>query len=557
MNHRTLYRRKCNLCNKSIISIYSAEAPFPVYCPDCYWSDKWDSKNYGRDYDFSVPFFEQFKKLSQSVPHISLMGLHTTLINSEYNNLVSELRNCYLLFNSDYNENCSYGSEVEHSKECVDNTMIESCELCYQGVNLTNCYGTLFSVDCENCQNVWFSKSCMNCSDCVGCINLKNQKFHIFNQPYTKEEYDAKLKEFRLDSRRGIAEVAKRAQEEYLKFPNKYIHGRQNVNVSGDYINHCKNVRKTHIALESQECKYCLWLLVGPNKDCYDVSQFGDNLERVYDSLVCGKGVSDTVFSSFCVDNVTSLRYSEYCYNAQHMFGCSFMQRGNTYCILNKQYSKEEYETMVPRIIQHMNDMPYISQRGNSKIEYRYGEFFPPELSPFSYNETEAQEFMPLTKDSVAEKGFAWKEPSERNYNITIKNEAVPDSTEEIHDSILEAVLECAHRGTCNEQCATAFKITAPELQFYKRMNLPLPDLCSNCRSYQRMSKRNPNKLWQRHCMCQGTGDKYQETEGEGYKNTAKHFHGDSPCSNEFETSYSPERPEIVYCEACYQAEVA
>ena len=31
---------------------------------------------------------------------------------------------------------------------------------------------------------------------------------------------------------------------------------------------------------------------------------------------------------------------------------------------------------------------------------------------------------------------------------------------------------------------------------------------------------------------------------------------GGGKCTNEFETSYAPERPEIVYCESCYQKEV-
>jgi hypothetical protein len=35
----------------------------------------------------------------------------------------------------------------------------------------------------------------------------------------------------------------------------------------------------------------------------------------------------------------------------------------------------------------------------------------------------------------------------------------------------------------------------------------------------------------------------------------AKHGHKDK-CQNEFETPYAPARPEIVYCEQCYQTEV-
>ena len=97
------------------------------------------------------------------------------------------------------------------------------------------------------------------------------------------------------------------------------------------------------------------------------------------------------------------------------------------------------------------------------------------------------------------------------------------------------------HKGDCNEQCTEAFKILPEELQFYKRNNLALPRLCPNCRHYQRLQKRNPLKLWHRSCMCEKT----------------KHAnHLDIRCPSEFETSYAPDRPEIVYCEKCYQQEV-
>ena len=69
------------------------------------------------------------------------------------------------------------------------------------------------------------------------------------------------------------------------------------------------------------------------------------------------------------------------------------------------------------------------------------------------------------------------------------------------------------------------------EFKFYKRMNLPLPRLCPNCRHYERLKQRNPLRLWHRKCMKEG-------------------------CQNEFETSYAPDRPEIIYCERCYQQEV-
>ena len=69
-----------------------------------------------------------------------------------------------------------------------------------------------------------------------------------------------------------------------------------------------------------------------------------------------------------------------------------------------------------------MNDMPYIDKKGRI---YRYGEFFPSELSPFCYNETIAQEYFPLTKEEATEQGYKWKEKEERNYNIDIKTKDI------------------------------------------------------------------------------------------------------------------------------------
>jgi hypothetical protein len=199
-----------------------------------------------------------------------------------------------------------------------------------------------------------------------------------------------------------------------------------------------------------------------------------------------------------------------------------------------------------------MNDMPYTDKLGR---EYRYGEFFPPELSPFAYNETIAQEYFPLTKAEAVQKGYRWRDPDTKSYVITKQPSDLPDHIKDTEDSMLQETIGCEHAGTCNEQCTTAFKIIPEELSFYRRMNLPLPRLCPNCRHYQRLKQRNPLKLWHRTCTCQGT----QGANGKGkmvYENTVKHFHNDQPCPNEFETSYAPDRPEIIYCEQCYNAEV-
>src|SRR3989338_10247613 len=89
-----------------------------------------------------------------------------------------------------------------------------------------------------------------------------------------------------------------------------------------------------------------------------------------------------------------------------------------------------------------MNDMPYIDQKGRI---YKYGEFFPPELSPFSYNETIAQEYFPLTKDEAIKKGYSCKDPEPRHYTITLKTEDILDHIKDVKDSILNDIIQSAH----------------------------------------------------------------------------------------------------------------
>jgi hypothetical protein len=268
-------------------------------------------------------------------------------------------------------------------------------------------------------------------------------------------------------------------------------------------------------------------------KDSYDISG-GLNNELVYENSLAGDDNYLTKFFSHSRGNKNS-ELIHLCMNCSDVFACVGL-RNKQYCILNKQYTKEQYEELVLKIIKHMNDMPHTDSKGRI---YKYGEFFPPELSPFCYNETVAQEYFPLTKEEAQEQGYRWKDREERNYKIDVKNEAISDNIKEVTEEILGKVIECEHKGTCNEQCTEAFKIIPQELQFYQRMNLPLPRLCPNCRHYQRLKQRNPLKLWHRQCMC----DK------------SNHAHK-GKCEVEFETSYSPDRPEIVYCEKCYQKEI-
>lgn len=533
-----------------MIAIFPKDAPFPVYCPKCWWSDKWDPGAYAREYDPSKHFFIQFRELMEKVPKQGLYIAYTQSVNSPYINLTGPVKNCYLVFLGEECENCLYSYSLRRVRDSLDCTHVDSSTNGYDLFYCSNCYNVQHSFECHDCIDVYFSRNLRNCSNCFGCANLTGKKFHLFNKPYSPEAYREEVKKFDLGSHRTVTEFAARTRIEHLRFPTKYMCGYSNTDVTGNYIYHSKNTKNSFEVEGAADSRFCFQTLVPGTTNSYDYGDWGNNVSYMYESVNCGENMNRVKFS-FGTWIGTNQDYCDCIVSCDNMFGCICMSK-KKYCVLNKQYSKEEYERLRERIVNDMNERPYVDARGRV---YRYGEFLPVELSPYPYNDTAAQEYFPLSRDEARAKGYGWREPEERNHTVTREPGDLPDNIDDAGDDILEATIGCSHRGICAHRCATAFKIVPEELHLYRSMRIPLPRLCHNCRHYGRTKERNPLTLWRRRCMCQASGVKYQG--GKRYENTAWHFHGTEPCPVEFETTYSPERPEIVYCEQCYQAEVA
>lgn len=539
-NERSLYKRECGLCKKSIISIYKPQSPYTVYCHTCFRSDDWDPLAYEREYDFSKPFFLQFSELQKTVPR--LYAMVTECVDSEYVNGAAYNKNCYLIFASDHDEDSAYSHSIFYCKNVFDCLGVHHGEYSIGSIDCEKINTCFYSQDCIDSYSLYLCKNCSGCHDCVGCVNLRNRSFCIFNEEYGKEEYYEKLGELRLGSYEHFTAVLEKARSLSVRYPVKYYHGKTTIRSIGDYLINTKNCSHVFDGQELEDCKYLY--IANKVKDSYDGYAIVENVERNLEVIS-----HNSSFSKFCLSFWSGSygTYSDTCENCTNVFGCIGL-RNKQYCVLNKQYSKEEYETLVQKIADQMNAMPFVGRNGR---EYRYGEYFPSEISPYAYNETVAQEFFPLKKDTVATQGYTWFEPETKSYGITRRWHDIPDDIATSDAGICGEILECAHQGKCDDQCITAFRILQPEFELYRKMNLPLPRLCSNCRHYERMKRRNPLKLWRRICQCVGV------TSSNGvYKNTATHAHGVGPCPNEFETTYAPGRPEIVYCEQCYQSEV-
>ena len=371
-------------------------------------------------------------------------------------------------------------------------------------------------------------------------MGLQKSSYCIFNEKYSKEDYFKEIKNMKLDTIEGIKKAREKARVFWKTRPKRYSQGIKNLNSSGSYVTNSKNVNDSYLVKESENMRYCQYMLVPKNKECYDASIWGENMELHYETSISGENSYNVKFCVNCWPAARDMEYSLYVFSSSNCFGCVGLKK-KQYCILNKQYGKDEYFKMVEKIKRHMNEMPYIDKEG---LVYKYGEFFPIELSSYGYNNTIALEHFPISKDEAIKKGYQWIEVPRGEYKITKKIGEIPDSIDEVKDGIRKEVLGC-------ENCKNAYRIQENEFIFLKKEKLPIPTLCSDCRHERRIKDRLGIKLYERQCMCGG------ETDETGiYKNTIKHIHGNRPCGERFKTGYSKEGGEIVYCEQCYQKEV-
>lgn len=496
-NERNLYKRKCDLTGKPILSIYSKDKPFKVYDQETWWSEKWNPLDFGRDFDFSRSFFEQFKELMLVVPRRNLAYFQSE--NSDYTNFCSYNKDCYLLFSSDYNHGCLYVSNLQKCTDCVDCYIGSESELCYECFNFHKSYQCVFSKNIDSCSECIMVDDCKNCKNCLFCKGLRGKQFYICNKPYSKEQYYNYLASLNLGNSKSLIIAKQKFHDFFVKQPCCCSNNINTENCSGDYLRNSKNCANSFNVSGSEDCSYICDSV--DCKNCLDCDETG-NSELCYQTVDAFPNVYNSTFILFSA-NTSFMDYCDHCYNSQNLFACVGLKK-HKYCIFNKQYSEADYKILRSKIVDHM------------KKNGEWGNFFPKDLAPFVYNESSAYPVFPLTKAEAVSKGYKWKEDDEKK--LINQNYQAPDQIADVNNDILEKILVC-------EETGKNYKIIPQELNFYKKLKLPIPKKSPDRRNFERYRLRNPAKLWERNC---------------------------GKCQAAIKTTYSPERPEIVYCEKCY-----
>jgi hypothetical protein len=512
-NERFYYQRTCSQTGKPIISIYAPDGPVQlVYDNEAWFSDSWDALNYGRNIDWSRPFFEQYFELYYAVPQINLWRWECE--NADYNHCSMQLKNSYMNSCTDKSEESYYSYISLKNRSVADCTALENSELAIECIDSDQLYCCAYAQQCRNCLETYLSFDCVGCKYVFGCTGLRHAEYYMFNKPVSKAEWERRVPKL-LHSYKALTEVQERAYQLSLSRPRLFNSIYNSQDCTGNYIWNSVNAKHSFDCRRAQNIKYC-WYSPWDLKDSMDSYANGEG-ELLYDSNH-GAPAYNTQFCLWLKD-ISNSQYCILCVNGcRDLFGCVGLKK-KQYCILNQQYTETEYKTLRAKLIAHM------TKTGE------YGEMFPAKYSPFGYNETVAHEYFPLSQADVERFGWRWQ----TNTGGTFGRETLPDLLDKLvaaADTITKDVLRCL-------TCTKNYQIIAQELSLYRQLGLALPRQCPNCRHLRRIQLRNPRRLWQRQCMC----------------TQVDHSHN-GRCAAEFETSYSPERKELVYCERCYQKEI-
>ncbi|MFA5076342.1 MAG: zinc-ribbon domain containing protein [Patescibacteria group bacterium] len=504
-NFSRLYQRKSSLSGQNIISEYSDDKELVVYSVPEWQNDNFDPLTYGRDFDFSRPFFQQWAELFHTTPLPAAFNDKTE--NCEYNLKVATSKNCYYSYSIHRSEDVYYSLRTNKAFRCFDSSYIFSESDCmYQSHYCHNCSFSSNLYWGKGCSDCHYCVDCSGCQSCLFCNNLRNQHYCIFNKQVSQEQFEqekAKLINGSYEQHLKNLEIFKKEVYSKAIFTVRKVSCE---NCQGDSLTNCANLKNSfnvgNVTDGANLYEMSPWK---GNHDSMDI-YIGGVGELMYE---CSAYSGNSYDAQFCLNgrDASFLRYCFHCFHSQYCFGCISL-KGNKFCILNKQYSEDEYPKMVAKIKDHM------IKTGE------YGEFFPPELSPFGYNETTANDQFPMTKDEVLARGLKWKEKDLREYLPATHK--LSDNIKDTPDMVMSAILAC-------ELCGKNYKIIKPELDFHRQFNYALPRHCPGCRLNDLRQYQRELRLYSRECV---------------------------KCGTKVDISIPSGRPEKIYCEECYQKEI-
>jgi hypothetical protein len=303
-------------------------------------------------------------------------------------------RNAYLSFVTGNNaENILYSAFVYDNVANVVGSFLvnRNSENVYMSTLVLESMDVYYSRFIANSSHIWLSSNLTGCHDCIYCDDLQNQSYCIRNKQYTKEAYE-------VEKNRILREDKQNFLTNYrTKVSKKWIN-KKSENSTGNALNWSENVENGYYMSHLSGGRN---VMIGSGGDLsrnmYDAIDVGTSCQDFY--AVAGVGWnSSNIYCSTMVTQSSSIYYSYDVSESHHCFGCIWL-KNKSYCIMNKQYTKEDWEIEVTSIMENM------------ERDGTLGQFFPPQMNPFYFNDTFASLiYDDFTREEVTAAGYLWRD---------------------------------------------------------------------------------------------------------------------------------------------------
>lgn len=290
-------------------------------------------------------FLKELQRLINLQPKLPSKVLFSE--NCEYADEVYYSKNLTYVFDSAKSSDSAYMYDSFLCDKCVDCDYAVESQLCYESVDLFKAYNCDYCNYCSRIRDSAYCHWCWDSNDLFGCVNLQNKSFCIFNRQLTESEYREQVKKYKAWPPEKVLAVVEELKQ---KFPLTQTIGAYNENSNyGNYMHYSKNC---YLCFDAAHCESSAYL--------YDTFYAKNCMDMTYCSVQAD--LSYEIVSSANIFNCNYIFWAEKCMDSSYIFnsinvknslGCVGVAH-KTYCILNRQFNKEDYERISKQILEDL-----------------------------------------------------------------------------------------------------------------------------------------------------------------------------------------------------------
>ena len=418
--------------------------------------DAWYQEDFTKDHleiDLQKPFFEQLYALATTVPISAQKNFekpHNSIARHSFGD-----EDSYFVEGS-ISKRMLFGAGSFHVEDSAEIAYSQNIMQSYNVSHSSNLNTCIVARECRDCISSSFIFDCRDCEFCFMSSNKRHRKFLFYDEQLTETEWKERMSRIDLSD----FDTFHTFESDFFKLMDKEAIWPENFNeqcenVNGEYLNKCVNAERAWFSDGAKNIRWAIW----------------DNFTTDDAAMGCDPG------STHCYGNPASVNSSncrfcyfatrsqdcEYCfevYDCEQCFGCVGLRR-KKFCILNKQYTEEEYYEKLDELKSAMLD------RGE------YGEIFPQRfaLTPFQHSAFQSVfEGTPEIKEQIGVSDFDaslngaygdWQGREMHEIN------EMPKKIDEVGD-------EWIGKPVIDHSINRPFAINGSELAFYRKMRLPL-----------------------------------------------------------------------------------